>query len=79
MKTQNTFIEGCFMVSVPQSGYSFAVSAYGRDEKTIIELCWKEGYFESEDDAKNAILRPMTEDDFAEYRDNIAIFEPNYI
>ena len=79
MKTQNAFIEGCFVVSVPQSGYSFAVSAYGRDEKTIIELCLKEGYFESNEDTKNAILRPMTESDFAEYRDDMAIFEPDYI
>ena len=79
MSTQNRIIEGCFVVSVPQKGYSFAVSAYGRDEKTIIDLCWKEGYFESEEDAKNAILRPMTESDWAEYRDDMGIFEPDYI
>ena len=79
MNTQNTFIEGCFVVSVPQSSYSFAVSAYGRDEKSIVDLCLKEGYFASDEDAKNAILRPMTESDFAKYRDDMAIFEPDYI
>ena len=45
MNTQNTFLEGCFVIDVASSGYSLAVSAYGHDEKSVIELCLREGLF----------------------------------
>ena len=77
MNTQNTFLEGCFVIDVASSGYSLAVSAYGHDEKSVIELCLREGLFNS-DDAKVATARPMTENDYLKYQDNLEVFAPEY-
>ena len=78
MNTQNTFLEGCFVIDVASSGYSLAVSAYGHDEKSVIELCLREGLFNSDADAKVATARPMTEDDYLKYQDNLEVFAPEY-
>ena len=80
MKTQNTFIDGCFVIDVPhcKHGYSLAISAYGYNEKSIIELCLKEGLFNDDADANIAVARPMTEDDFMEFEDSLEVFAPEY-
>lgn len=58
--------------------YSLAVSAHGHDEKSVIELCLREGLFNDAADAKVAIVRPMTKDDYLKYQDNLEIFAPEY-
>lgn len=78
MNTQNTFLEGCFVIDIASSGYSLAISAYGHDEKSIIELCLKEGLFHNDTDAKIAIARPMSEDDYFKFQDNLEVFAPEY-
>lgn len=78
MNTQNTFLEGCFVIDIASSGYSLAVSAYGHDEKSVIELCLKEGLFHNDIDAKVAIARPMSEDDYLKFEDNLEVFAPEY-
>lgn len=74
----NTFLDGCFVIDVASRGYSFAVSAYGHDKKSVIELCLREGLFNDEADAKVAIVRPMTEDDYLKFQDNLEVFAPEY-
>lgn len=78
MNTQNTFLEGCFIIDVVSSGYSLAVSAYGHDEKNVIELCLREGLFNNDADAKVATVRPMTEDDYRKFQDRLEVFAPEY-
>ena len=78
MNPQNTFLEECFVIDVASSGYSLAVSAYGHDEKSVIELCSREGLFNNDADAKVAIARPMTEDDYIKFKDNMEVFAPEY-
>jgi hypothetical protein len=78
MNPQNTFLEGCFVIDIASSGYSFAVSAYGHDEKSVVELCLIEGLFNNDADAEIATVRPMTEDDYLKYQDNLEIFAPEY-
>ena len=74
----NTFLEGCFVIDVTSSNYSFAVSAYGHDEKRVIELCLREGLFNDETDAKVATARSMTEDDYQKFQDSLEVFAPEY-
>ena len=80
MNTQNTFLDGCFVIDVPhcKHGYSLAISAYGYDEKSVIELCLKEGLFNDDTDANIAIARPMTEDDYQKFQDILEVFAPEY-
>ena len=78
MNPQNTFLEGCFVIDVASNGYSLAVSAYGHNEKSVIELCLREGIFNNDVDAKVATARPMTEDDYLKYQDNLEVFAPEY-
>lgn len=74
----NTFLEGCFVIDVASSGYSLAVSAYGHDEKSVIELCLREGLFNNDADAKVATARPMSEDDYQKFQDSLEVFAPEY-
>lgn len=80
MNTQNTFLDGCFIIDVShcKHGYSLAISAYGYDEKSVIELCLKEGLFNDDADANIAIARPMTEDDYQKFQDSLEVFVPEY-
>lgn len=78
MNTQNIFLEGCFIIEVASSGYSFAVSAYGHNEKSVVELCLRKGLFNNDADAKVATIRPMTEDDYRKFQDSLEVFAPEY-